>query len=219
LIFELFLEMTDFTPSQLNRMDTARLATYRTNLDFYQGSQWQTMSRHRQLVFNYAKVSIDKVTSFLMPGLGFACYPNSTNPTNPTNSHPILSGEYREESHASRARAIGQDGDANRIVQNAFDWDLLKLGIDVLEQVYDPNLNDSIRAQERADALLRTQQTQSTPATIVVPTNVGQELLDVVEVTDKRCGISEEKYRVEAIQTDYDRRQGIYTQRLALCAP
>ena len=67
--------MNEFTPASLNRMDTARLATYRANLDFYQGSQWPTTSRHRQLVFNYAKVSIDKVTSFLMQGLGFACSP------------------------------------------------------------------------------------------------------------------------------------------------
>ncbi|MGA2670139.1 MAG: phage portal protein [Dehalococcoidia bacterium] len=67
--------MNDFTPSQLARMDTDRLATYRTNLDFYNGSQWQTTSRNRQLVFNYAKASIDKITSFLMQGLGFACYP------------------------------------------------------------------------------------------------------------------------------------------------
>ena len=67
--------MTDFNPSQLARMDSTRLSTYRTNLDFYQGSQWPTTSRHRQLVFNYAKVSIDKVTSFLMQGLNFACYP------------------------------------------------------------------------------------------------------------------------------------------------
>ncbi len=67
--------MTEFTPASLNRMDTTRLATYRTNLDFYNGSQWPTTSRHRQLVFNYAKVPIDKVTSFLMQGLNFACYP------------------------------------------------------------------------------------------------------------------------------------------------
>ena len=67
--------MTDFNPSQLNRVDTTRLAAYRSNLDFYKGSQWQAASRHRQLVFNYAKVSIDKLTSFLMQGLGFACYP------------------------------------------------------------------------------------------------------------------------------------------------
>jgi hypothetical protein len=67
--------MTEFTPGSLNRLDTTRLATYRSNLDFYQGTQWPQTSRNRQLVFNYAKVSIDKVTSFLMQGLGVACYP------------------------------------------------------------------------------------------------------------------------------------------------
>jgi len=56
-------------------MDTDRLTAYRQNLDFYQGKHWQQTSRHRQLVFNYAKVSIDKVTSYLMQGLTFACYP------------------------------------------------------------------------------------------------------------------------------------------------
>jgi len=77
--------MTDFNPSHLPRMDSNRLATYRSNLDFYQGNHWPTTSRHRQLVFNYAKVAIDKVTSFLMQGLNFACYPNPTNSINSTN--------------------------------------------------------------------------------------------------------------------------------------
>jgi hypothetical protein len=67
--------MTEFNPSQLARTDSTRLAAYRSNLDFYQGSHWPTTSRHRQLVFNYAKVSVDKVTSFLMQGVNFACYP------------------------------------------------------------------------------------------------------------------------------------------------
>lgn len=67
--------MIEFNPSQLARIDTARLAEYCTNLDFYNGKQWQLTSRNRQLVFNYAKVAIDKVTSYLMQGLTFACYP------------------------------------------------------------------------------------------------------------------------------------------------
>ena len=94
--------MTDFTPASLNRMDTQRLANYRTNLDFYQGNHWPTTSRHRQLVFNYAKVSIDKVTSFLMQGLGFACYPNPTNPTNPTNSINSLNARARRAEQVLR---------------------------------------------------------------------------------------------------------------------
>jgi hypothetical protein len=133
-------------------------------------------------------------------------------------SHVILSGEYCDLRHISRTRAIGRDGDANRIVQDAFDWDLLKLGIDVVEQVYDPNLATTTEAQERADAILRTQQTQRTPATLIVPTNVGQELLDVVEVTDARCGISQENYRIQGIRTLYDRRKGRYEQTLTLGA-
>jgi len=133
--------------------------------------------------------------------------------------HVILSGKYTEAVTVSRARAIGRDTDDNRILEEALDWDLLALAIDQLEQDYDPNLQDATRAQERADALLRTRAQEAEPAVITIPTNVGQELLDVVEVTDERCGISEENYRVQAIRTDYDRRQGIYTQRLALCAP
>jgi len=87
--------MTEFTPSQLNRVDTQRLANYRTNLDFYNGSQWQQTSRSRQVVFNYAKVSIHKCTSFSMQGTGFACYPNPTNATNSTNSGNYCSPDQR----------------------------------------------------------------------------------------------------------------------------
>lgn len=69
--------MIDFNPSQLARRDNERLTAYRQNLDFYNGNQWERTSRNRQLVFNYARASIDKVTSYLMQGLNFACYPPS----------------------------------------------------------------------------------------------------------------------------------------------
>jgi hypothetical protein len=133
--------------------------------------------------------------------------------------HAILSGKYTNAVTVSRARAIGRDGSDNRILEEAQDWNLLQLAIDILEQDYDPNLQDAARAQERADAILCTAAQEAQRGQIVVPTNCGQELLDVVEVTDERCGISEENYRVETIQTHYDRRRGIYTQRLMLCAP
>jgi len=134
-------------------------------------------------------------------------------------AHPIISGRYQDAVTGSRARAIGQDEDANRIVQDAFDWDLLKLSIDEVEQVYDPNLATATRAQERADALLRETSLRAERGNLVVPINVGQELLDVVTVTDARCGISGEKYRVQGIRTLYDRRQGRYEQALTLGAP
>ncbi|MBN1856932.1 MAG: phage portal protein [Dehalococcoidia bacterium] len=64
-----------FVPSELARRDTDRMAAYRRNLDFYRGVQWETTSRQRQLVFNYARVAVDKVTSYLVEGLSTACYP------------------------------------------------------------------------------------------------------------------------------------------------
>lgn len=67
------------TPQQIARMDTGRLRDYRANLDFYNGLQWfpdrSGRRRKRQLTFNYIKVFVDKVTSYLMSGVNFAVDP------------------------------------------------------------------------------------------------------------------------------------------------
>ncbi|MBI4236616.1 MAG: phage portal protein [Chloroflexi bacterium] len=63
-------------PEELAGKDRDRLSGYRELLDFYNGAQWLTQSRkERQLTFNYARVAIDKVTSYLMSGLDFAVEP------------------------------------------------------------------------------------------------------------------------------------------------
>jgi hypothetical protein len=133
--------------------------------------------------------------------------------------HLILSGEYREGSTLTRARAIGRDAVENRIVENAFDWTNLQLGIDILEQDYDANLQSATRAQERADSILRKHALESKGGQITIPTNVGQELYDVITVTDKRCGITSRKYRVMSIEAQFNRLQGSYQQVLTLGAP
>jgi len=63
----------EFDIKSLDQMDRARLSAYRSNLDFYNGGQWSERSRYRQLVFNYVKIAVDKVTSYLMNELNFAC--------------------------------------------------------------------------------------------------------------------------------------------------
>jgi len=134
-------------------------------------------------------------------------------------AHVILRGEYSEAVTLTRARAIGRDDEDNRIVEDAFDWPNLELGIDNLEQSYDPNLQNSTRAQERADAILRKASLRAQGGQITVPTNCGQELYDVITVTDTRCGISSKKYRVLDIQTTLSRHQWFYHQRLTVGAP
>jgi hypothetical protein len=67
--------MSVFNPATLSQLDKDRLSTYTKNLDFYNGTQWAERSKNRQLVFNYARIAVDKVTSYLMQGLNFACEP------------------------------------------------------------------------------------------------------------------------------------------------
>ena len=133
--------------------------------------------------------------------------------------HAILSGKYAEAVPLTRARAIGRDDENNRIVEDAIDWTDLQLGIDIFQQDYDPNLQTTTRTQERADAILRKESLRAQGGQITVPVNVGQELYDVITVTDERCGISNKKYRVMDIDVRYNRQQGLYQQALALGAP
>ncbi len=67
--------MSDFNPAALPNTDTSRMRAYKDNLDFYNGNQWTSGGRERRLVFNYAKVNIDKVTSYLMTGRSLAVDP------------------------------------------------------------------------------------------------------------------------------------------------
>jgi hypothetical protein len=134
-------------------------------------------------------------------------------------THVILQGEYSQAVPVTHSHAIGRDAEDARIVEDAFDWTNLHLGIDTFDQDYDPNLQTTTRAQERADAILRKGSLYAQGGQIVVPVNVGQELYDVITVTDKRCGISNKKYRVMDIDARYSLRDGQYRQAFTLGAP
>jgi len=140
---------------------------------------------------------------------------------NTPGSHPVYAGAYADKLTTTHTQVSGdtQDEPPVHVREAAFDWDLLSLGIDNLRMQYDANLEESDQAAKRADALLRHETLEAMGDQILVPTNVAQELYDVITVTDKRCGIDEDRYRVLAIHTDYDRRQGNYHQRLTLGAP
>ncbi len=86
--------MADFKPQDLSQLDKDRLSSYKSNLDFYGGSQWAKTSKNRQLVFNYSKIAIDKITSYLMNGLNYSFEPlaslvieRSNNPRSQVTRH------------------------------------------------------------------------------------------------------------------------------------
>jgi len=60
--------------NQLARRDMDRIRGYRDFLDVYHGRHWEgrAVRGEKRLTFNYAKVFIDKITSYLMSGVNFA---------------------------------------------------------------------------------------------------------------------------------------------------
>jgi hypothetical protein len=67
----------DFKPGDLNRRDNDRIRRYKELLDFYQGIQWPGRERYgeKRLTFNYARVVVDKMASYLMAGVKFVVDP------------------------------------------------------------------------------------------------------------------------------------------------
>ena len=59
---------------QLIHRDSDRIRGYKELLDFYYGRHWEGRERRgeKRLTFNYTKVFVDKVTSYLMSGVKFA---------------------------------------------------------------------------------------------------------------------------------------------------
>jgi hypothetical protein len=135
--------------------------------------------------------------------------------------HPILKGEYGENLTTTHTQVSGETEEEppTSVRESAFDWDSLLRGIDALVMQYDPNLEEADQAEKRAVALLRQMSLRAQRGNLVIPTNCGQELYDVISVNDPRVPLGSRNYRVLAIQTDYDRRSGRYEQKLALGAP
>ncbi len=69
--------MNEAIPSRLARLDLDRMKGYKEFLDFYYGRQWEGRERRseRRLIFNYAKVFVEKIASYLMTGINFAVDP------------------------------------------------------------------------------------------------------------------------------------------------
>jgi len=68
----------NFSPAELSQRDGERMRGYKALLDFYEGRQWPARSNEKQLTFNYARVVIDKLTSYLMGGIRLSVTPSES---------------------------------------------------------------------------------------------------------------------------------------------
>ncbi len=117
------------------------------------------------------------------------------------SDHSILSGRYGLPDRAvNRVQVFGQG-----VVVDEFDWPSVDALYDRLLQVQDVNLTTVPDAEARAEALLRQATMASLSDEIVVPPNCGQELYDVVTVTDARAGLNAVARRVSGLGLRYVR--------------
>ena len=94
--------------------------------------------------------------------------------------HALLRGRYVSEAPAAnRAQVFGSGVFAERL-----DWPSVEGVYDRLSQVLDANLTTVTQAEERGDAVLRKASLGAQDGEIAAPVNCGQELYDVIAVTD-----------------------------------
>ena len=135
--------------------------------------------------------------------------------------HQILEGRYQRGAwELNRVQVEGYDtGSDELIVVDSFAWDEIDKLYDRLRQLDDRNIDTVAKAQQRGEAYLRQAEIESVSATILVPVNCGQQLYDVIDITDSRAGLAVEKKRVLGLILVYSPRRGEYNQRLWLGAP
>ncbi|HEY83186.1 MAG TPA: hypothetical protein G4O01_07885 [Dehalococcoidia bacterium] len=134
--------------------------------------------------------------------------------------HQILEASYKQGAwELNRVQVEGYDsGSAQAIVVDSFAWEEIDRLYDRLRQLEDSNIATVAQAQQRGEAYLRGAEIASAGGSILVPVNCGQQLYDVIDITDRRAGLTSEKRRVLGLTLVYEPRRGEYLQRLWLGA-
>ncbi len=136
------------------------------------------------------------------------------------DEHQVLEGRYKQGTgEFNRVQVEGYDtGSDEIIVVDSFTWDEVEKLYDRLRQIEDQNIGTAAVARQRGEACLRKAALESVNGVILVPVNCGQQLYDVIDITDTRAGLAARKGRVLGLDLVYNPRRGEYHQRLWLGA-
>jgi len=133
-------------------------------------------------------------------------------------THPILEGRYRASAwELNRVSVEGYDpAEEEKIVKETFAWSQIDALYDRYSRLEDRNIGTVVGAEARGEAYLRGAEIESGGGVIRVPVNCGQQLYDVVDITDERAGLDAEKKRVLGLTLVYNPRRGEYEMHLEL---
>jgi len=135
-------------------------------------------------------------------------------------SHPIVEGRFRNGAWKfNRVQVEGYDPiNAEPVIVDTFNWNEIGHIYDRINQLEDRNIDTAQKAQARGEAYLRQAEIESASGAIRIPVNCGQQLYDVIDITDSRAGLSAEKRRVLGLILVYHPRRGEYDELLSLGA-
>jgi len=135
-------------------------------------------------------------------------------------NHAVFEGRYRQGAWGhNRIEVEGYDTVNDKpLIVNAFAWEEIERLGDRLRRVGDRNLDSVAKAEARGGAYLREVEIESVRGAIRIPVNCGQQLYDVIDITDSRAGLDAEKKRVSGLVLVFNPGRAQYEQWLALGA-
>ena len=134
--------------------------------------------------------------------------------------HAVWEGRYVQGClDVSHVQVEGRDAVSGEpLITDSFEWAEIERGLERILQVRDGNIGTVAEVEARGEAYLRKAEIQRVSGVVRVPLNCGEELYDVIEITDSRAGLTSAKRRVLGISVLYDTRKGLYEQKLYLGA-
>jgi hypothetical protein len=131
-------------------------------------------------------------------------------------AHFIREGRYRQGAMAKNRVQVEGDNAGALILADTFNWDGIQRHYERIACLSDKNLNTVAGAQSRGQAVLRENEIKASGGTVNVPVNCGQQLYDVIDITDTSAGLDAAKRRVLGLELIYQPRRGEYSQRILL---
>jgi hypothetical protein len=133
-------------------------------------------------------------------------------------AHPLFEGRYLVQAgELNRLQVEGYNpAEEEDIVVDAFVWEDIERLYDRIGRIEDSNIESVTAAEDRGESHLRKLAMESVSGAILVPVNCGQQMYDVIDITDSRAGLSAAKRRVNGLTLVYSPQRGEYRQRLTM---
>ncbi len=144
-------------------------------------------------------------------------YSYSASSDNPT-AHSISKGRYLTKipDYNYIKNKVFDNKSGQHFITSCYDWEDIKNSSARIETLDDSNISTVSLGQDRGNAIMRKYHMKSAVDYICVPVNCGQQVYDVIDITDKHAGLTAIKRRVIGISLFYNTGKGLYEQVLML---